>query len=56
METRIEIPSDIADIRANDPARAREIQRKASEQFRDAFDRGLAVIGFEKPIRSALTY
>jgi predicted GNAT superfamily acetyltransferase len=48
VEVRIAIPSDIATIRANEPARAREIQQKACEQFRLAFDRGLAVIGFEK--------
>lgn len=47
-ELRIAIPSDIATIRANDSARAREIQQRACEQFRAAFDRGLAVIGFEK--------
>jgi len=48
VEARIAIPSDIATIRANEPARARDIQQKACEQFRAAFDRGLAVIGFEK--------
>jgi predicted GNAT superfamily acetyltransferase len=48
VEVRIAIPSDIATIRANEPSRAREIQQKACEQFRLAFDRGLAVIGFEK--------
>jgi predicted GNAT superfamily acetyltransferase len=47
VEMRIAIPSDIAAIRASHPARAREIQETASEQFRVAFDRGLAVIGFE---------
>jgi predicted GNAT superfamily acetyltransferase len=47
-ELRIAIPSDIATIRANDPARAREIQKSACEQLCSAFDRGLAVIGFEK--------
>jgi predicted GNAT superfamily acetyltransferase len=46
--TRVAIPSDIAAIRTTDPARAREIQQTASEQFRAGFDRGLAVIGFEK--------
>jgi predicted GNAT superfamily acetyltransferase len=45
---RVAIPSDIQAIRARDAARARDIQQKASEQFRAAFDRGLAVIGFEK--------
>jgi predicted GNAT superfamily acetyltransferase len=48
VEARISIPSDIAAIRVHDSARARDIQRKASEQFRAAFDAGLAVIGFEK--------
>jgi predicted GNAT superfamily acetyltransferase len=48
VEGRIAIPSDIAAIRTKDPSRAREIQQGACEQFRAAFDRGLAVIGFEK--------
>jgi predicted GNAT superfamily acetyltransferase len=48
VEARIAIPSDIAEIRTNDPARARDIQQKACEQFRAGFDRELAVIGFEK--------
>jgi len=48
VEARIAIPADIAAIRSSDPKRAREIQLKASEEFRDAFDRELAVIGFEK--------
>jgi len=48
VEARIAIPADIAAIRATDSKRAREIQLKASEEFREAFDRGLAVIGFEK--------
>jgi len=48
VEARIVIPADIAAIRASDSKRAREIQLKASEEFREAFDRELAVIGFEK--------
>ena len=48
VESRIAIPSSIAAIRGSDSKRTREIQLKASEQFREAFDRGLAVIGFEK--------
>jgi predicted GNAT superfamily acetyltransferase len=52
-EERIAIPSDIASIRANQPARARDIQQKACEQFRSAFDRGFAVIGFEKTEQAA---
>lgn len=45
---RIEIPADIAEIRASNPARAREIQAAASAKFVEYFDRGLAVTGFEK--------
>jgi predicted GNAT superfamily acetyltransferase len=48
VEGRIAIPSDIDATRVKDPARAREIQVKASEEFRAAFDRELAVIGFER--------
>jgi predicted GNAT superfamily acetyltransferase len=48
VEARIAIPSDIPTIRANEPARAREVQQRACEQFRAGFDRELAVIGFEK--------
>jgi predicted GNAT superfamily acetyltransferase len=47
-ETRIDVPSDIATIRATDPAHARNIQKSVCEQLCSAFDRGLAVIGFEK--------
>jgi len=48
VESRVAIPADIAAIRANEPARAREIQKKACAELCTAFDRGLAVIGFEK--------
>ena len=47
-EVRIALPAEIAGIRVEDPKRAREIQQQASDQFQVAFDRGLAVIGFEK--------
>ena len=55
VEMRIAIPSDIAVIRTQEPERAREIQEKASDQFLMAFDRGLAVIGFER-CKEAGTY
>ena len=48
VETRISIPAKIAEIRREDPARAREIQKQASRDFGVAFDCSLAVIGFEK--------
>jgi predicted GNAT superfamily acetyltransferase len=48
VEARICLPNDIDDIRANEPQRAREIQSGVSAQFVECFDRGLAVIGFER--------
>ena len=55
VEVRIAIPAEIATLRAEDPKRARAIQEQASGQFQAAFDRGLAVIGFEKS-KEAGTY
>ncbi|MBI4889314.1 MAG: acetyltransferase [Acidobacteria bacterium] len=48
VQRRIEVPNDIADIRANEPKRAREIQSVVSEQFVRYTGEGLAVVGFEK--------
>jgi predicted GNAT superfamily acetyltransferase len=45
---RIAFPADIAEIRANDPRCARELQRVNAGKFLDAFARGLAVTGFER--------
>jgi predicted GNAT superfamily acetyltransferase len=45
---RIEIPADIGDLRVSDPGRARQIQSRISQDFLNAFDSGLAVIGFER--------
>ena len=45
---RSAIPADIARIRAEDPRRAREIQKDNGEKFRSAFEQGLAVTGFER--------
>jgi predicted GNAT superfamily acetyltransferase len=47
-EERIVYPSDIARIRSPDPGRAREIQQANGEKFQRAFERGLAVTGFER--------
>lgn len=55
VEARIAVPAEIAELRSKDPARARAIQKQASEEFGRAFDHGLAVIGFEKS-NSAGTY
>jgi predicted GNAT superfamily acetyltransferase len=48
VEARIPVPSDIAEIRIEDVARAREIQSGIGAQFKECFGCGLAVIGFER--------
>lgn len=48
ITTRIEIPVSIPVLRKEQPARAREIQARAGDQFQEAFERGLAVVGFER--------
>jgi predicted GNAT superfamily acetyltransferase len=48
VEARISVPANIAQIRGDDPKRARGIQSKLGEQFVEHFARGQAVIGFEK--------
>ncbi len=47
IEDRVEIPSDIAEIRDADPKQAREIQKAAGEKLQRGFAQGLAVVGFE---------
>jgi predicted GNAT superfamily acetyltransferase len=48
VEERIVFPADIGRIRSENPGRAREIQRVNGEMFQRAFERGLAVTGFER--------
>lgn len=48
IATRISVPSDIGEIREKDPQRSREIQLRISQEFGAAFERNLAVIGFER--------
>jgi len=45
---RISYPANIADIRSQDPARARAIQKENAEKFQAAFSQGLAVTHFER--------
>ena len=45
---RISYPADISNIRSEDPARARSIQKENAEKFQDAFSRGLAVTHFDR--------
>jgi predicted GNAT superfamily acetyltransferase len=48
FEAHIEIPIDIDALRSSDPAKARDIQQRVSGRFVEEFDRGRAVIGFER--------
>lgn len=48
VRERIEVPADIAEIRVNEPTRAKIIQESVSNQFLEHLRNGLAVIGFEK--------
>lgn len=48
IEARIEVPADIARMRAERPELAREIQARMSAQFTECFAKGLAVTGFER--------
>jgi predicted GNAT superfamily acetyltransferase len=45
---RISITNDIYTIKANDFARARDIQKRVADQFREYFAKNLAVTGFER--------
>jgi predicted GNAT superfamily acetyltransferase len=45
---RVAVPMNIGDIRRDDPRQAREIQKRVSDAFLAHFDRGLAVVGFER--------
>ena len=48
IEQSIEVPADVAEIRRNDPVRARELQTEIGAKFDEFFSAGLAVIGFER--------
>ena len=52
IERRIEVPADIDRLRREAPKQAREIQKGAGESFVKCFERGLAVIGFERSERA----
>jgi len=47
-EASISVPAEIYEIKENDPARAREIQKRVSDQFLENFSKGLAVTRFER--------
>lgn len=45
---RICVPAEIYEIKEHDPARAREIQKRVSDQFQEHLSNGLAVTRFER--------
>jgi predicted GNAT superfamily acetyltransferase len=45
---RISVPNSIEELKRSEPAQAREIQKRVSEQFLEHFSKGLAVIGIER--------
>jgi len=45
---RISVPSTIDSLKRNDPARAREIQKRVSGEFLEYFSKDLAVVGLER--------
>jgi predicted GNAT superfamily acetyltransferase len=48
VAARIAVPSDIETIKQTDLPRAREIQKRVSNQFLDSFSKGLVVTGYER--------
>jgi predicted GNAT superfamily acetyltransferase len=48
IEGRIEVRGDFAELKRNDAACARDVQKKVSDAFLDAFRRELTVVGVEK--------
>jgi predicted GNAT superfamily acetyltransferase len=44
----ISVPAAIYEIKESDPSRAREIQKRVSDQFLENTSKGLAVTGFER--------
>jgi predicted GNAT superfamily acetyltransferase len=48
IAARIAIPNDIDRLKRDDPQSARNIQAAASAQFLEHFEKGLAVVAFEK--------
>ena len=55
IEARVAVPSDIHQLRAHQPQRAREIQAALGDRFEELFRADLAVVGFERTA-SAGTY
>ncbi|MBM3773836.1 MAG: GNAT family N-acetyltransferase [Acidobacteria bacterium] len=48
IERRIEVPAEIDRLRREHAGGARDVQKRVTGEFLEAFSRGLAAIGFEK--------
>lgn len=54
IDARIEVPFDIDAIRKRDSARAKEIQRRISDEFVAHFNNGLTVVGLDRGERAGV--
>lgn len=54
IDARIEVPFDIDALRKRDSARAKEIQRRISEEFTAHFNNGLTVVGLDRTERAGM--
>jgi predicted GNAT superfamily acetyltransferase len=48
IQERISVPAEIGRLKHDTPERARQVQHANAARFQDCFDKGLAVIGFER--------
>jgi len=48
VAARISVPVEVARLRKEEPKKGREIQKSVSDQFVQHFEKGLAVVGFER--------
>jgi predicted GNAT superfamily acetyltransferase len=51
---RISVPSAIDSLKRDDPAQAREVQKRVSGEFLDSFSKDLAVVGLERTPDAAI--
>jgi predicted GNAT superfamily acetyltransferase len=54
VQAQVEVPADIAQLRMDDPVRARAIQERVSESFLTLLASGLAVTSFERTADSGI--
>lgn len=54
VEARVEVPFDIDAIRKRDQARAKQVQRRVSDEFVAHFKNGLMVVGLDRTERAGV--